>query len=321
MSEDDARASAMRAFGNPALLREQTRAAWSFGWLESLLRDVRYGVRGLARAPGFATIAVLVMALGIGANVALFTIVRSVLLSPLPYRDSDRLVSVYEHEAKNNDERRIYLPIDAGSFMEWQQATQGVAEMALISPWQEYNVSAEGGRLPEKIDAAWCSWNFFEALGVQPALGRGFSASDDSPKAPATVMLTHSFWKRRYSGDPSIVGKSIWLECEAIHCYRRASANFCLCGRFRRQHCAGVDASESRSATFIFCVHSVPTISWPLHVSLPACPKRSSSRISNALTEATFMPAMRDWLFTILSPSARCWTMWSTTTRLPSTPC
>jgi len=214
MSEGEARYAAIRVFGNPTLLREQTRAAWSWGWLESVLRDLRYGTRGLARAPEFATIAVLVMALGIGANVALFTIVRSVLLSPLPYRDSDRLVSVYEHEAKNNDERRMYLPIDAGSFMEWQRATQGGAEMALISPWQEYNVSAEGGRLPEKIDAAWCSWNFFETLGVQPALGRGFSAADDSPEAPATVLLTHSFWKRRYSGDLSIVGKSIWLNAK-----------------------------------------------------------------------------------------------------------
>jgi putative ABC transport system permease protein len=214
MNAQEARIAAMRTFGNPALLRDQTRAAWSWGWLESMLRDLRYGVRALARAPGFTAIAILVIALGIGANVALFTIVRSVLLKPLPYRDSDRIVSIYEHESKNNDERRIYLPVAAGSFFEWQSATQGVAEMALISPWQEYNVSADGGKLPEKIDAAWCSWNLFETLGVRPALGRGFSASDDSPEAAATVLLTHSFWKRRYSGDPSIVGKSIWLNAK-----------------------------------------------------------------------------------------------------------
>ncbi len=165
MGEDEARYAAMRMFGNEALLREQTRATWSWGWLESVVRDVRYGVRTLVRTPGFAAIAILVMALGIGANVALFTIVRSVLLKPLPYRDSDRLFSVYEHEAKNNDERSLYLPVDAGSFFEWQRAAQGAAEMALISPWQEYNVSAEGGKLPEKIDAAWCSWNFFSTAG------------------------------------------------------------------------------------------------------------------------------------------------------------
>ena len=211
MKEDEARHAALRAFGNTALLRDQTRATWSWGWLESMLHDVRYGVRTLARAPGFSSIAILVIALGIGSNVALFTIVRSVLLKPLPYRDSDRLVSVYEHEAKNNDERRIYLPVDAGSFFEWRRAAQGMAEMALISPWAEYNVSAEGGKLPERIDAAWCTWNLFETLGVMPALGRGFTEGDDSSGAPATVLLTHSFWKRRYNGDPSIVGKRIWL--------------------------------------------------------------------------------------------------------------
>ena len=214
ISEEEARYAALRAFGNTALLREQTRASWSWGWLESVLRDIRYGIRTLGRAPGFAAISILIIALGIGANVALFTIVRSVLLKPLPYRDSDRLVSIYEHETKNNDDRRIYMPVDAGSFFEWQRATQGVAEMAIVSPFQEYNVSAEGGKLPEKIDAAWCSWNFFQTLGVQSVLGRGFSAGDDSPEAAATVLLTHSFWKRRYSGDPSIVGKSIWLDAK-----------------------------------------------------------------------------------------------------------
>jgi hypothetical protein len=99
MSPDEARFAALRAFGNPTLLREQTRATWSWNGLESILRDVRYGVRTLIRTPGFAAIAILIMALGIGANVTLFTVVRSVLLKPLPFADPDRLVMLLSAEA------------------------------------------------------------------------------------------------------------------------------------------------------------------------------------------------------------------------------
>src|ERR1700689_1590999 len=96
ISGEEARYAALRAFGNPALIREQTRAIWSWNWLESLARDLRLSLRTLGRTPGFAVIAILVMALGIGANVALFTVVRGVLLKPLPFDDPDRLAMLYE---------------------------------------------------------------------------------------------------------------------------------------------------------------------------------------------------------------------------------
>jgi putative ABC transport system permease protein len=213
MTPHEARTEALRTFGNPALLRDQTRATWSWNRVESLTRDIRYGVRGLVRVPGFAAMAILVMALGIGANVALFTIVRSVLLKPLPYRDPGRLVSLFEADS-SHPQRSKYLPVAAGSFSEWQHATPGMANLAAVSPWQGYNVSAEGGKLPEQIEAAWCSWNFFDTLSVQPELGRSFTSDDDRAGANATVILSASFWKRRYSGDPSIVGRSIWLDAK-----------------------------------------------------------------------------------------------------------
>src|SRR5260370_3647742 len=96
ISEQEARYAALRAFGNPTLIREQTLAIWSWNWLESLARDLRFSLRTLRRTPGFTVIAILVMALGIGANVALFTVVRGVLLKPLPFHDPDRLVMLYE---------------------------------------------------------------------------------------------------------------------------------------------------------------------------------------------------------------------------------
>jgi predicted permease len=211
MSPEEARYSALRTFGNPALLREQSRAAWSWSSFESIFRDLRIVSRTLLRAPGFALIAIFVMALGLGANVALFTIVRGVLLKPLPYADPGRLIMLYEseHAASAGTE---YAPVDPRSFFDWQKAPTGVEQMAMVSPFQTYNVSAEGGKLPERIDAGWCSWNFFSILGVPPAIGRAFVAKDDQPGATATVLLTDAFWKRRYAGDPSILGKTVWLD-------------------------------------------------------------------------------------------------------------
>jgi len=213
LSPEEARYAAKRAFGNPGLIREQTRAVWSWNWMESLARDLRYGLRTLSRAPGFTIAAVVVIALGIGANVALFTVVRSVLLKPLPFRDSGRLVLMYEYEP-DRPHHTPWLPVDAGSFWDWQRATQSVAQMAMVSPFQGYIVSSEAGKLPEQVDAAWCTGNFLSLLGVQPVLGRGFTADDDRPGATATAVLSASFWKRRYGADPAIVGKTIMLDAK-----------------------------------------------------------------------------------------------------------
>ena len=103
VSGEEARYAALRAFGNPTLIREQTRAIWSWNWLESLARDLRFSLRTLGRTPGFTVIAILVMALGIGANVALFTVVRGVLLKPLPFHDPDRLVMLDEASLHEDD--------------------------------------------------------------------------------------------------------------------------------------------------------------------------------------------------------------------------
>src|SRR5258708_33449812 len=109
VSEEDARYEALRAFGNPTLIREQTLAIWSWNWLESLARDLRFGLRTLCRTTGFTVIAILVMALGIGANVALFTVVRGVLLKPLPFHDPDRLVMLYEAGLHEDDRAGSHL--------------------------------------------------------------------------------------------------------------------------------------------------------------------------------------------------------------------
>jgi MacB-like periplasmic core domain len=139
---------------------------------------------------------------------ALFIVVRSVLLNPLPYPQSSRLVSLYESETVSNSPSP-WMPVAGGVFQEWQRATLSTAQMALVSPWQGYNVSASGGQLPESVSAAFISWNLFRVLGVAPVLGRDFLASDDQRSTQATAILSNSFWKRRFDADPNVVGKSV----------------------------------------------------------------------------------------------------------------
>jgi len=231
MSPEDARRQARIKLGNPLVIRETLWKQNTIAVLDNFVRDLRYAVRTLSRARGFAVIAVLVMALGMGVNVALFTVVHRILLEPLPYRDSDQLVTVYERDS-HRPGPDPFMPVAAGSFAEWQRAAAGTAQMAMVSPWQDYSVSDAGGKLPENIDAAWCSWNFFPVLGIEPALGRGFTPDDDRPNAQATVILTHSLWARRYDSDPTIVGKTIWLNAKPYTIIGVLPASFAYSGAF-----------------------------------------------------------------------------------------
>ncbi len=210
MSAQEARSAALRRFGNPTVVRDQARSMWSWSWLEACLRDVRYGVRTLSRSPGFTVIAVLVMALGIGATTSLFTIVRAVLLKPLPFRDPDNLVMVYEQfrASTGADKTNVVSP---GDFRDWRDQTHGFEEMAA---WREYgfNLTGEHQELPEVVYAIGGSWNMFSILGIQPVLGRTFTPEEDQPGANRVALLSWSLFQRRFGGDASIVGKSIRLD-------------------------------------------------------------------------------------------------------------
>jgi predicted permease len=208
MSEDEARHAALKSFGNPAALRDQARETWSWHWLEQFSRDLRQGVRSLLRTPGFSIVAVTVLALGIGANVALFTLVHSVLLKPFPFPDPDRLIRVFEADARGRYMDNI---VAGGDFADWQSQSHSFEQLA-IKRAVDYNLSSTQGQLPEIAQAQMTSWNLFPTLGVKPALGRLFSASDDRPQAEATVVLTWGLWKRRYGGNPSILGSTILLD-------------------------------------------------------------------------------------------------------------
>ncbi|HEU5235140.1 MAG TPA: permease prefix domain 1-containing protein [Terriglobales bacterium] len=131
LSVKEARSAAQRAFGNTTLIREQTRAAWSRVWLEQMVRDVKYGTRTLLRSPEFAIVSVLVMALGIGATTSLFTMVRAVLLRPLPFRDSSKLVMLYEHYRQNKGGDG-FDAVAPGDYRDWRSQTHGFEDMAAM---------------------------------------------------------------------------------------------------------------------------------------------------------------------------------------------
>jgi predicted permease len=211
MSLDEARRQARVKLGNTQKVRESLWAQNSPLALTKFGHDVKYALRTLSRTPGFSLIAIAVMALCIGAATSLFTIMRSVLLRPLPFRDPGRLVVVYEHFrgrlAGTGD--FSYNPVAPADFYDWRSKTNGFEDMAVIRR-TGYNLTGERGELPEAVRAAACSWNLFQLLGVQPTLGRAFAESEDQPGS-AVVMLTWNVFQRRFAGDAGIVGRQIHL--------------------------------------------------------------------------------------------------------------
>jgi predicted permease len=177
---------------------------------ENLWRDLKYGLRSLRRAPSFAFVSVLVIALGIGANVALFTVVQSVLLKPLPFRDPSRLFRLYE---RTLDDKFPFNNNAAGVFAEWKKQSRNFSGLGIYGD-TGYNLSGTQGQLPESIRAAVCSWNLMPLLGVQPALGRLFTEDDDRPSANGTVILSWGLWKRRFGASPSILNRTISLDAK-----------------------------------------------------------------------------------------------------------
>lgn len=204
----EARYAALRAFGNPSVISEQTREVWSWDRLETLLRDLRIIIRTLARQPGFSAVALLVIAVGIGATISLVTVVWSVLLKPLPFDRPEQLVRLYE-----SSERFPANVVAPGIYGEWKRESRSFSNLALYHDWPQYNLS-DGGALPENVRATVCSWDLFATLGVQPGIGRFFTPEDDRPSANGTVILSWALWQRRFGGDSSVIGRKINLDAK-----------------------------------------------------------------------------------------------------------
>ena len=171
----------------------------------NLWQDIRYGFRMLLKKPGFTAIAVLTLALGIGANTAIFSVVNAVLLRPLPFAEPDRLVMVYEKRLKLGRTRN---PVSAPDFIDWRAQNTVFENMAAYTWW---NANLTGGDEPERIMGAVASAGLFPTLGVEPALGRSFTPEEDQPNANRVVVLSHGLWQRRFGSDAGIIGKTLTL--------------------------------------------------------------------------------------------------------------
>jgi len=174
------------------------------GLMGILLQDLKYGLRMLARNPGFTAVAVLTLALGIGANTAIFSVVNGVLLRPLPYPEPDRLVQVYERSAQFNE-----MSVSYPNFLDWERMNRSFAGIA-ASRGESFNFT--GGGQPEYIPGAVVTANFFSVLGVKPLQGRTFTPDEDRRGANPVAMVSEGLWKRRFAGDTAVLGKSLVLD-------------------------------------------------------------------------------------------------------------
>jgi predicted permease len=207
MTADDARAAARRRFGNATYLKEESHLAWGWEWFENLAQDARYGLRMLRKAPGFSAIAILTMALGIGATTAIFSVVDATLLHPLPYPAPEQLVSV-------EDDFPGVGACDVGmSEPEWQDLQRsGIFEYVSPTWFDENNLT--GASKPERVRLLIVAPNYFALLGIKPQLGRAFNPQDHSPGLALEVLISDGLWKRAFGGDPNILDRSIRLDTD-----------------------------------------------------------------------------------------------------------
>jgi len=204
-SAEDAAGLAAREFGNVGLVKEATREQWGWSTLAEILRDARYGLRLLRRSPGFTAVAVAVLALGIGANTAIFSVVNGVLLRPLPFPDSERILSVRPLVT-----RPVRSPAAASypDFFDWRAQSRSFAAMASR---RGIGVTLTGVTPSAYVRGQLVSSDFFAVLQTAPALGRGFVPDDDRP-GTRVVVLSHGLWQSRFGGDPGILGRTIGLD-------------------------------------------------------------------------------------------------------------
>jgi len=204
MSAVEARRQALIKLGGVEQTKENYRDRRGLPFLEVLLQDLRFGARMLMKNPAFAAAAVITLALGIGANTALFSVVNGVLLRPLPYRDPSRLVVVSLFNQKTQET----FPLCDADFLDWRAQNQAFTAVAAFSG-ERFNITGSGA--PEQVFGDVVTAEFFSTLGVKPSLGRTFLPDENRPGSPHAVVLSYNHWQRRYGSNPGVIGQTIML--------------------------------------------------------------------------------------------------------------
>ncbi len=203
MPPEEALLAARRSYGGVEQSKELHREARSLLWVEECVKDIRFGLRHLLRSPGFTVVAGLTLALGIGANTAIFSVVQAVLLEPLAYKDAGRLVTVLH---------RGTAPVAPANYLDWRkQATTSFAAMGAAQVW---NPNLTGVDQPETVRALQVTQSLLPMLGVEPALGRVFAAGEDQPGRDREAVLSYKLWQRRFGGQPDVIGQQVTLNGE-----------------------------------------------------------------------------------------------------------
>src|SRR6267142_3701295 len=202
----EAERAARREFGNVGLVKEVTQDVWGWRWLRDVAADAHYGLRILLKNPGFTIVAVLSLALGIGATTAMFSVVYGVLVNPYPYANSDRMVHLVAHDATGN---RRYINLTGPQLQQLRQASCIESSAAM----EGLDLTTTEGDLPENVLTVYLTSNTFIHFGVPPLMGRGLVPSDapEGQDPENVAVLGYQFWQRHYGGDPDIVGKNIQL--------------------------------------------------------------------------------------------------------------
>src|SRR5580692_2327541 len=206
MTPEEARYAAMRKFGNVTRVKEETREVWIAVWLEQLIEDVRFGLRMLRKNPGFTAVAVLTLALGIGANTALFSVVNAVLIQPLPFENASRLV--WSWAKCTLCTQAAVAPAD---FIDYRAQNHSFEYYGAMAGGDSlFNLA--GSDKPTQIKGSMVTAGLFDALGMQPRYGRVFELADEKTTDPQVVILSHHLWQERFGSDPSVIGKSVTLD-------------------------------------------------------------------------------------------------------------
>jgi putative ABC transport system permease protein len=206
MSREEAEYLARREFGNVTLMERDSREVWRWSWMEDFLTDVRYGLRGLRKNPGFTAVAILTLALGIGANTAIFSVVNAVLLRPLPFQNAGRLVRAFGTFPISNES-----DVSPPDFLDYRAQNHVFDHLeGLIDGNTIFNLA--GSDKPTQVKGTVVTAGFFDLLGIQPLLGRTFVAADEGVSRPQVVVLSHQLWRERFGGDASAIGKSVVLD-------------------------------------------------------------------------------------------------------------
>jgi len=223
MSREEAAYAARREFGSVTLTEEDSRTVWRWPRVENMIEDVRYGLRVLRKSPAFTAVAVLTLALGIGANTAIFSVVNAVLFQPLPFRDPGRLMVVWHTPPQKSFPGVTKFVVSPANYLDWRDQNHVFEQMSAVG-FGKFNLTGMGQ--PESVEGRAVSADFFSLLGVQPVLGRGFLEEEDQPGHGNVAVISHEFWQTHFAGSRDVLGKQIKLDDKSYEVVGVAPAKF-----------------------------------------------------------------------------------------------